>query len=260
MVDEDDDRRPVAEWKLRAGALPGALVIAYLLHLTAIGSSVQRIALAMPLHELGHAITAWWCGFSAIPTFWKTLIGETRSTGVTLLLAAALAAGAWRAWTTDRMALVGVIAGLGALAFLATTASPEWADAAITFAGDAGAIVLGTALMLAFAAGGPDSWLRRGQLRWGLLAIGAAAFVDTAAMWWQARTDTDVIPYGEIEGVGQSDPSKLLDIHEWVEPTIVHRYSLVIELCVLALAVGWVLSVWIARARREEPPSAVSEP
>ena len=149
---------------------------------------ILLVFVCVTLHELGHAITAWWCGFSAIPTFWKTLIGETRSTGVTLLLAAALAAGAWWAWTTDRMVMVGAIAGLGALAFLATTADADWAAAAIIFAGDAGALVLGTALMLAFAAGGPDSWLRRGQLRWGFLAIGAAAFVDTAAMWWQARS------------------------------------------------------------------------
>ena len=247
-----EDRVPVQEWKLRAGAMPGALVTAYLLHLTGIGSSMQRIALAMPLHELGHAIAAWACGFGAILTFWKTLIGESRSPFVTVLVAGVLGGVAWRAWVARRIEIVAAAGLLGGVVVLATTSDADCARAAITFAGDAGAMVLGTVLMLAFAAGGPGSWLRRGQLRWGFLCIGAAAFVDTASMWWQARTDTDVIPYGEIEGVGQSDPAKLLDIHEWVEPTIVHRYSLVIELCVVALAVGWAWSVWSARRRGAE--------
>ena len=34
-----------------------------------------------------------------------------------------------------------------------------------------------------------------GAMRWALLSIGAAAFVDTFATWWAARSDTDAIPF-----------------------------------------------------------------
>jgi len=60
----------------------------------------------------------------------------------------------------------------------------------ITFGADGGAMVLGTALMTSFFI--PK--LAEHGLRRGLLSIGAAAFVDTFATWWAARSDTDAIP------------------------------------------------------------------
>ena len=99
---------------------------------------------------------------------------------------------------------------LAVLQFCGTTAHVDTAQLAIIFGGDGGAMVIGTLLILTFFA--PEgSKFRHGALRWGLLVIGAAAFVDTASTWWRARTDLGVIPFGEIEGVGLSDPSKLAE-------------------------------------------------
>lgn len=91
----------MTEWKLRAASVPTAIVLALMFHSCDAGHFAQRTALTMPLHELGHAVTAWWCGFAAIPTLWKTLIPETRSLFVSLLVAGANAYLLWRAWARN---------------------------------------------------------------------------------------------------------------------------------------------------------------
>ena len=62
-------------------------------------------------------------------------------------------------------------------------------------------MVLASALMATFFFG-KRTQLYQGWLRWGFLAIGAAAFTDMFATWWKAQSDTAAIPFGEIEGVG----------------------------------------------------------
>jgi hypothetical protein len=236
------------EWKLRLGAVPAAVAIAVLFHGCEPGHFLQRSALTMPLHELGHAAAAWWCGYGAIPGLWRTLIPDERSAVVALLALAAGGALLWRGWITARLTLGGAGLGLIALQFVGTAAwSPRTAHAAITFAGDAGAMIFGAALMATFFAA-PGSRLRAGGLRFGLLSIGAGALVDAFATWWRARTDPDAIPFGEIEGVGASDPSRLDEVYGWSVDQIVGRYVAVGALCIAALAVAWVVATWRARA------------
>ncbi|MEJ7596334.1 MAG: hypothetical protein WKG01_00375 [Kofleriaceae bacterium] len=236
----------VPEWKLRAAAIPGLVLVALAFHAWELGHFMQRTALSMPLHEVGHAATGWWCGFDAIPTLWKTLIPETRGVIMMLVIAAGCGWLVYRGWRTQQLWLGGVGLALGALQFLGTTASLETAQVLITFGGDAGAMVLGTVLMMTFFVG-PDSRLRHGGLRWGLAGIGAAGFVDTFATWWSARSDTDVIPFGEIEGVGLSDPSKLQEVHGWSTLQLVDRYVLVGVVCLIALTTVYVWAVRDAR-------------
>ena len=246
---DDEPEREEHEWKLRAGSVPIAVVLAIAFHSCDTGHFAQRTALTMPLHELGHAITAWWCGFGAVPTLWKTLIGESRGVVVPLLVAACNAFVLWRSRTTQRMGLFGLGLVLAVLQFAGTTSSTDTAFTAFTFGGDAGAMVLGSLLMIAFFVG-PASRLRAGGLRFGLLGIGAAGLVDTLAMWWSARRDPDVIPFGEIEGVGQSDPSKLVEVHGWPVERLVDRYVLVGVACCVAVAAVWAWSTWQAWQRR----------
>lgn len=245
-MDADGEAR---EWKLRAGAIPVALAAALLFHSCDSGHFVQRTALTMPLHELGHAVTAWWSGFAAIPSLWKTLIPEARGVVAPVVVAAATGLAIWRGWISDRTWLAALGLGLAVCQLIATTAAATTAQMWITFGGDAGAMVLGTGLMLGFFVG-PDSRLRDGGLRFGLLGIGAAALVDTVSTWWTARTDPDVIPFGEIEGVGLSDPSKLDEYYNWTAAQIVHRYVVVGVACLALLVAVWLWSTWRAYRRR----------
>lgn len=242
----------VPEWKLRAAAIPGLVLVALAFHAWDLGHFMQRTALSMPLHELGHATTAWWCGFSAIPTLWKTLIPESRGILPTLIVAVGCGWLVYRGWRGPRMRLAYLGAAFGALQLLGTTASTDTAHAAISFGGDAGAMVLGTLLMMTFFVG-QDSRLRRGGLRWGLAGIGAAGFVDTFATWWSARTDPDAIPFGEIEGVGLSDPSVLQEVHGWTTSQIVGRYVIVGIVCLAALMAMYVWAVDDARKYKDSP-------
>ncbi len=252
--DEPDEAAEQHEWKRRAIAVPVALLLALAFHSWSAGHFMQRTALTMPLHELGHAVTGWLSGFACLPTLWKTRIPEARGVVTPVLVGglgvALLALGGW----ARRLGL-GVAGGvLAVLALYGTTRPVETAQVAITFGGDGGAMVLGTLLMCTFFVA-PESRLRAGQLRYGLLAIGAAAFVDTFSLWSAARTDPDVIPFGEIEGVGLSDPSKLKDVYGWTERAIVHRYVTLGTLCLVALAAVWAWSVYAARRRARGAPA-----
>ena len=249
----DEDGPP--EWTLRAAAIPAAIGLAFVFSAWQTGHWLQRTFLSMMVHELGHAVTAWWCGFAAFPTLWKTLIPETRSAVVEL---AVLGLEVWifvRAWRTQRAAWMLIGLALAVMQFIGTLGIPvARAQEAITFGGDAGAMVLGTLLMLTFFVG-PDSRLRTHQLRWGFLVIGAAALVDTFGTWWAARSDPDVIPFGEIEGVGLSDPSKLDEVYGWSTPQLVHRHLSVGVACFVVLAAAWLYFTYIERARGPRTPA-----
>lgn len=245
-MDPQDGEDSALEWKLRAAAIPVALALAIAFHASNTGHFLQRTFLSMMVHELGHAVTAWWSGFAAIPTVWKTLIPETRSTLIPIMIGALNLGCVYVGWKTERNRLLVLGVGLGALQIIALNRSIEQARELITFGGDAGAMILGTALMMTFFVG-PESKLRTNQLRWGFLVIGAAALVDTLATWWAARSDHNAIPFGEIEGVGLSDPSKLAEEYDWTVRELVHRYTTVGVLCLAVLGISWAWSVYVAR-------------
>ena len=247
----DDDE---LEWKLRAAAVPAAFVLALAFHATSTGHFLQRTFLTMIPHELGHAMTAWWCGFAAIPGLWKTLIPETRSTATIVLVGAIEAGLVALGWRTQRSAWWAAGLALAALQFIGTSTLPvERAQTAITFGGDGGAMLIGTALVLLFFVP-PTSRLATNHVRWGLLAIGAATLVDTAATWFAAARDANAIPFGEIEGVGLSDPSKLAEVYGWSVRQITERYTNLASACLLVVALGWGWAVWSARKRRVTSP------
>jgi hypothetical protein len=68
------------------------------------------------------------------------------------------------------------------------------------------------------------------------------------ATWWIAQYNADVIPFGENEGSGMSDPLKLLEDYGWPTATIVRRYVLVGVASLAGLAGVYVWGV--LRARR----------
>ncbi|QRK04454.1 hypothetical protein JQX13_29860 [Archangium violaceum] len=247
------------ELRLRQFALPVALVVAWLLVKSPLWGRLLRIFLSMWIHELGHAVTAWFCGFPSIPGPWVTRTGEVRSTFVFLVLAVLLGGLAFRGYLLrSRLLMIAGATGL-VLQFVGTVVlAPSKARMLITFGGDGGCLVLGSLLMTTLYAP-RDSALRRGWLHWGYLTIGAAAFMDAFEEWWAARTDFERIPFGEMEGVGLSDPSKLVDVYHWGELELIHRYNGLGLACLAALAVVYGVGLYRARAELralEQPPGA----
>ncbi|WP_375760764.1 hypothetical protein [Corallococcus exercitus] len=244
---EEPGSEDVLEARLRLAVLPAALVIAYLAVRSPGFHSMLRIFLTMPVHELGHAVTAWFCGFSATPTFWVTHVSRDRSTFMTLLVAGLLVALVWQGWKRRRWTWL--VAGAGLLVAQAVCRfglTHAQARALTFFGGDAGLMVLGALLMATFYVPW-EHYLRRNQLRWGFVAIGAAAFMDGFEQWWASRTDVDRIPFGRIEGVGLSDPSTLVDVYGWNVSRVIHWNVTVGVVCLMALGALYLRGLWTAR-------------
>jgi hypothetical protein len=238
---------PVLEWKLSVAAIPAALALAVLFHF--LTPSLQRIFFGMPVHELGHAVTAWLCGYFAIPTLWKTLIPDSRGFIAPVILAGALGYGIYKAWLAEKTGYIVLLgAALVVQAFGTLVISEYTAEMLFTFGGDGMGMVLAALLMASFFFG-KRTQLYKGWTRWGFLLIGAAAFVDMFGTWWVAQFNADVIPFGENEGSGLSDPMKLLEDYGWPTKTLVRRYVVVgcCSLAGLALVYAW----GVARARRK---------
>jgi hypothetical protein len=242
---------PALELKLCIAAIPVALVLALVFHISM--PFLQRTFLAMPVHELGHAVTAWFCGHFAVPTLWKTITAESRGFITPLVLLGALGYLMYRAYTAGKHVLVAVGGALVALQAIGTLViKPRTVDMLIVFGGDGMGMVLGVALMSTFFFG-KGTQLYQGWTRWGFLFIGAAAFVDMFSTWWAARSDFGKVPFGEQEGVGLSDATRLVDDHNWTTDALIHRYVTLGICCLVALAAVYAWGVLRARRYAQAP-------
>ena len=243
---------PELEWKFCVAAIPAMLTLATVFHVAGWGQFLQRTFFTMPVHEFGHAVAAWLCGYSAIPTLWKTMVPDSRGFIVPVLLAGGLGWLVYRAWRAENRLVVALGGAVLLLAAIGTLGLREkTANMLIVFAGDALGMVLGTLLMMSFFFG-KDTQLYKGSLRWGFVAIGAAAYVDMFGTWWAARKDKGRIPFGEMEGTGLTDATKLVDDHGWTVDQLVNRHVAVGVACLLALIAVYAWGVWTAKSKISE--------
>jgi len=217
------------ERMMRAGAMPGACLTAWIAVRTAPGAVRM---LSMWVHESGHAVAAWLCGYSAWPGPWFTPVSMERSPSLTVLLLGLLGAGAYQAWKRGRWFWVFASAvAMCATLFCTLVVGPGRAQQIIVFGGDGGCFVLGTMLMCTVYAR-EESPVHREHSRWALLVIGALAFMDALAVW---SGPIDRLPFGENEN-GFSDPSVLTEIYGWSVLTLTARYGQLARACTAILA------------------------
>jgi hypothetical protein len=230
-------------------ALPLALILARFAVRTAPGG--VRL-LTMWVHELGHAVTAWICGFGATPGPWFTSVSTDRSKGFGLGIATLAGFGAYFSWQKKRYGAA-VLCGLVLVAQVACwRLFSDQAQALIAFGGDGGCFVLGGLLMLTFYAA-RDSTFYQNSLRWGFLGIGAAAFMDAYATWTGGLA---TIPFGENEN-GLSDPSVLTELYGWKVQHLMQTYQRLATQCLIVLALFYLWGIFSsAMALRRETPGA----
>ena len=230
----------------RAVALPVALLFAWF---AVRGSPGAVRMLAMWVHESGHAVAAWLCGHMAWPGPWFTPVGTERSPTFTVMLVGLLAYGGHRAWQCQRWFwVVGSASALLLVLFCTLVLGPGKAQQLIVFGGHGGALVLGTMLMLTVYARAEHP-VRRDHVRWGLLVIGALAFMDVYAVW---SGPIDRIPFGENEN-GLSDASVLTETYGWSPHTLINRYRQLAHACLALLIVVYVAGL------RSSKPRALSD-
>lgn len=233
LTDSYDARR---ELQYRALALPLALLVGR----GVAGSSLGWVAglLAMIVHESGHAVTAWLTGRWAVPSFGVTMVGEYRSWWIVLGLAGALIWGGFKAWKAQRWRWVCAV-GAVLLLQLVIQGQPAFTQGSlIVFGGDGGALVLATILISTFYVSRQSPLYKAQGVRWGLLVLGALSFMFVYHVWsgpWEN------IPFGEVEGVNLSDPTRLTEEYGWSVIQLVDRYLLLAKLCFMALLI---LYVW----------------
>ena len=233
------------EWKLCIAAIPVALALGVLFHFLTPG--LQRIFFAMPVHELGHAASAWLCGHWAVPFLWKTAWGEERGFVTPLLLFAAFAFLVYWGWAKEQTILI-VLGALGIAVQAAGTLllKQQTAVSMIVFGGDGMGMVIAAGLMASFFFG-KETQLYKGSLRWGFVIIGAAAFVDLSATWFAALSDFGRVPFGEQEGGLLSDATRLVDEHGWDTRAMIRRHVGVAVSCLAALALVYAWGLWQAK-------------
>ncbi len=239
------------EARLRTWAIPAVLAGSFLLAHVPFARFFMRVFFGMWVHEIGHAATAWLCGFPAVPGPWFTPIASERHPLFALLVIGGAAAAAAYRWRAGARATACAFAALAVTAVFCSALLPQpAARQLILFMGDGGCLVLGTLLMLTVYAP-EESAIRRGWLRWGFLVIGAASFADVFVLWWGARSNPDLIPFGMNEGRGLSDPSALSDQFGWSADQLVHRYVALGCVCVVAITLAY-YSAWRGRRASED--------
>lgn len=233
-------------------ALPSMLCIALFVQITGFLSGMQRIFFAMPVHELGHAVTGWLCGFNSIPTLWKTLTPENRGYFSSFLLLIGLGA-LTRYGLKNKQALWLFLTAIILLLQLYGTfvITPGKADMYITMGGDAMGMILATLLMTSFYVG-KDTQIYKGALRWGFLGIGAAAFINIFAPWW--NKDITAIGYGLTGGI-PTDSWKMINIHLWQWDALFNVHITLGLVCLTALTISYLLGLkqanhWIKEQER----------
>jgi hypothetical protein len=246
---------PRTEFLLSAAAIPAMLLIAIVFQSMEWGRFVQRLAFTMPVHELGHAVTAWLCGFGAIPTVWVTITMEERGLVAPLAVFAAVSWTLYRGWQFESRSLL-TAGGLVLLlqAVLTLGIKEHTARSLITFGGDGMGLVLSILLMGSFFVG-KGTQLYKGSLRWGFVAIGAGAFVDINAVWWAARRDSSEIPYTTRDNGLESDALRLVGEFGWSEAALVNRH---IMACLACMAILALVYAWGVRKARRKAQAAQS--
>jgi len=212
--------------------------------------------LSMWIHEAGHAVTAWLCGYSAVPGPWFTPVGSERSRVLTALLAGLIVFGSIRAWRNRRWVLVA--AGGAVLAVQLVCSFKLYSDQAqqlIIFGGDAGCFVIGSVLMTTFYIR-RQSIIYENSLRWAFLIIGALAFMDAFAVW---SGGVGSIPFGENEN-GMSDPSVLTETYGWNVLLLMGRYHRLAISCLTCLAVIYLVGIATVLPDRRSRALAPSAP
>lgn len=223
---------------------PLLLAVTWLITISPLGFFLKGFHVWM--HEFGHAVPAWLCGYRATPLpFGWTPVEPVYSHfvywGLLLLFGILFVAGVKerKVW-----AMIAAVACAGVQYYM-TWRMPEhrqefWWSA---FGGVGGEFVLSTLLMLAFWVQLPEKF-RWGACRYVFFLIGATSLVAIWVRWGDVYRGIEEIPFGSMingEDDAGGDMNKLMDGYGWKKFDIRRNYYLLGKGCWVALGAMWLV-------------------
>ena len=244
----EKQRNAENEFRWRIFALPGALILGRVVNWA---MPTVTGMLSMWLHEMGHAMAAWFCGYAAFPTAWITAISSERGRWISVVMGAGVAAGGYFAYRLGRWFWVAVSAGVLGLFLLGNLQTEAHSRLLFYFWGEGGAYVLSTVLMLAFYAR-PESPITRSQVRWGLLLLGAMAFWSVYTRW--AGGFESIAQFLEdTDERGLPSDMRVLNLeYGWSTYVLIHSYWTLGYVCLFTLGGAYVAGLLQALGRKTD--------
>jgi hypothetical protein len=225
-------------------ALPIAFSIGALLH----WSKLDLLLLGMRIwiHEVGHAVVAWFSGRRATPLpFGWTNVSLDRSPIsyiCFLTLWGLLFYSGWKErkrWTMG-IAVAAMLGQFGMTWFMPQDTFEMW----FAFGGVGGEFYISALLVVGFYLPLPDRW-HWGFWRYPALFMGASTFFKALSFWHQVKRGSEQIPWGTmLNGSGDAggDMNQLRDFG-WSDGQIVNTYIAIGQLCL------WVtIGIYVVRA------------
>lgn len=223
---------------------PVALACSFLFASSDVGGFFAGLV-AMPFHELGHALASWLGSRFAVPLPFFTIWLEAPSFAFGLCLSVALAAAgayAWRERSRFGMALAGVTL---AAQLVVSVLLPRSQSAMLQLLGGAlGEIVLGGLCLIGFHFPLPDR-LRWDFWRWPCLAPASLCFVHALSLWSRAARDSAALPWGSALGSdADGDMNRLVRDFDWSAQELARFYANVSGLMTLAVVGTLAYAAW----------------
>lgn len=233
-ADWEHVKDPTFEFRLCLIVLPAFLLFWLLVYATGFGKGFQAIVFGMPIHELGHALAGWFCGYTSVPTVWKTLTPESRGFIAPLVVFGGLGYWGYLSFTKKQLGFVVLCVLLFILQLIGTLGlEKKLSRMVVVFSGEGLGMVIAVGLMATFFFG-KSTQLYKGWLRWGFVCIGDAAFIDIFVPWIQALSDTTFVRLGEQEGT-HSDAYKMLYYHGWKMDELINTYVRLGTICSIVI-------------------------
>jgi hypothetical protein len=232
------------DWKVNTFVPPLLLAVTWLITVSPAGFFLRGFQVWM--HEFGHAVPAWLCGFRAtpLPFGWTPVEPEYSHFvywGLLLMFGILFAAGLKERKVWAMIAAVGA----AVLQYYMTWRMPDhrqefWWSA---FGGVGGEFVLSTLLMMFFWVQLPEKF-RWGGCRYVFFFIGATAFTAIWSRWGDVYRGIEEIPFGSMingEEDQGGDMNKLMDGYGWKKADIRRNYYVLGKWCWGALGVTWLV-------------------
>ncbi|GAP98098.1 hypothetical protein NIES2104_46510 [Leptolyngbya sp. NIES-2104] len=200
---------------------------------------ILLLPLQIWVHEVGHAVVAWFSGRRAIPLpFGWTNVALERSLfvyfGILFLLGLSFRAG----WKEKKRSTIIFAIVCAILQFVMTwIQSADHFEMWLSFGGIGGEFYLSALMIAGFYFQLPNYW-RWDFWRYPFIVVGANTFWAAFSRWQQIKKGTESIPWGSLlfgNGDAGGDMNQLSQVYDWSDQRIIATYNTLGNVCFILL-------------------------